>query len=55
MGHKRKYETIKLNTRKPWEMSTGHKEFRCTIMDNRPKRIRTRKAIDKEWRDEYNY
>ena len=54
MGHKRKYDTIKLNIRKQWELPTGHKEFRDTTMDNRPKRLRTRKAIDKQWREEYN-
>jgi len=54
VAHKRKYETIKLNIRKPWEIPTGHKDHRCTTMDNRPKRMRTRKAIDRSWRDEYD-
>ena len=54
MASKRKYETIKLNTRKPWQVPTGHKEHRDTTMDNRPKRLRTRKAIDKQWRSEYD-
>jgi hypothetical protein len=54
MASKRKYETIKLNTLKPWQVPTGHKEHRDTIMDNRPKRLRTRKAIDRSWRAEYD-
>jgi hypothetical protein len=52
---RRKYgDKIKLKTKKPWEVSTGHKEHRYTVMDNRPKRQRTRKAIDKQWRNEYD-
>lgn len=43
-----------LKVKKPWEVSTGHKEYRETRFDNRPKRLRTRKTIDKQWRDEYN-
>ena len=54
MGHKRKHETIKLNIRKAWQVPTGHKEHRDTTMDNRPKRMRTRRAIDRQWRNEYN-
>jgi len=38
----------------PWEMRQGHKEYRDTVFDSRPKRQRTRKAIDKRWRDEYD-
>ena len=45
---------IKIKTKKPWEMSTGHREDRYTVMDNRPKRLRTRKALDKQWRNEYD-
>jgi hypothetical protein len=51
---RRKYGTIKLKVKKPWEVSTGHKEHRDTIMDNRPKRQRTRKAIDRSWQQEYD-
>ena len=55
MRPRRKYgNKIKLNTKKPWEVATGHKEHRHTVMDNRPKRLRTRKAIDKHWRKEYD-
>lgn len=36
-------------------MSTGHREDHSdTTFDNRPKRKRTRQAIDKSWRDEYD-
>jgi hypothetical protein len=35
-------------------MSTGHREHRDTVMDNRPKRMRTRKDIEREWRQEYD-
>lgn len=46
---------IKVETIKPWEARKGHKEDRAdTTFDNRPKRQRTRKAIDKQWRDEYD-
>ena len=46
---------IKLKVKKPWEVSTGHKENRSdTTFDNRPKRLRTRKAIDRQWRNEYD-
>jgi hypothetical protein len=52
---RRKYgKAIKLKVKKPWEVSTGHKEYRDTTMDNRPKRKRTRKAIDNQWRNEYD-
>jgi hypothetical protein len=55
MAHKRKYETIKLKLRKPWEVPTGHREDRKdTTMDHRPKRMRTRRAIDNSWRNEYD-
>jgi hypothetical protein len=55
MRPRRKYgDKIRLKTKKPWEVSTGHKEYRHTAMDNRPKRQRTRKAIDKQWRSEYD-
>jgi hypothetical protein len=55
MRPRRKYgNNIKLKVKKPWEVSTGHKEHRDTVMDNRPKRLRTRKAIDNSWRREYD-
>jgi hypothetical protein len=55
MRPRRKYgKAIKLKVKKPWEVPTGHKEHRDTVMDNRPKRMRTRKAIDKQWRNEYD-
>lgn len=50
----RKYENIKIKVKKRWEIPTGHKEHRDTVMDNRPKRLRTRNAIDKQWRQEYD-
>jgi hypothetical protein len=55
MRPRRKYgNDIKIKVKKPWEVSTGHKEHRDTIMDNRPKRQRTRKAIDRSWQREYD-
>jgi len=52
---RRKYgNKIKLKVKKPWEVSTGHKEHKNTLFDHRPKRMRTRKAIDKQWRNEYD-
>ena len=44
---------IKIKTKKPWELPTGHKEHKDTTFDNRPKRMRTRKDIERSWRDEY--
>lgn len=45
---------IKIKTKKPWELPTGHREDRGdTSMDNRPKRQRTRKDIERQWRQEY--
>jgi len=54
MTSRRKYENIKIKVKKRWELATGHKEHRNTVMDNRPKRARTRSAIDKTWRSEYD-
>lgn len=55
MRPRRKYgDKIKLKTKKPWELSTGHREERYTVMDNRPKRQRTRKAIERQWRKEHD-
>lgn len=51
---RRKYGTVKIKTKKPWEVPTGHKEHRDTTMDSRPKRQRTRKDIERSWRDEYD-
>ena len=45
---------IKIKTKKPWELPTGHKEHKDTTFDNRPKRLRTRKALDRAWRNEYD-
>ena len=45
---------IKIKVKKPWELATGHREHRDTLMDNRPKRLRTRRDIDKCWRQEYD-
>jgi hypothetical protein len=36
-------------------LPTGHKEDRRdTLMDNRPKRLRTRKDSERAWRREYD-
>ena len=54
MRPRRKYgNKLKLKVKQPWELSTGHKEYRDTVMDNRPKRQRTRKDIERQWRNEY--
>lgn len=46
---------IKIKTKKPWEVPTGHKEDRGdTSFDHRPKRMRTRKDIERNWRQEYD-
>ena len=56
MGHKRKHDTIKLNIRKQWELPTGHSNHipGSGSHDSRPRRLRTRKAIDRSWRKEYD-
>jgi hypothetical protein len=54
MTSRRKYENIQIKVKKRWELATGHKEHRNTLMDDRPKRKRTRNAIDKDWRDRYD-
>jgi hypothetical protein len=51
---RRKYGKIKVKVKQPWELSTGHKEHRDTLMDNRPKRLRTRRDIDRSWRRDYD-
>ena len=45
---------IKVKKVMPWEMRQGHKEHRDTVMDNRPKRMRTRRDIERGWRNEYD-
>ena len=55
MRPRRKYgNKLKLKVKKPWETPTGHKEHKDTVMDNRPKRLRTRKDIEREWQREYS-
>lgn len=49
-----KYDNIKIKVKRRWELSTGHKEHRNTVMDNRPKRMRTRKAKERDWSKEYD-
>lgn len=51
---KRNHNKIKIKVKKPWEVATGHREHRDTVMDNRPKRRRTRQGIDKGWREDYD-
>jgi len=52
---RRKYgDNIKIKVKKPWEVSTGHKEHRDTTIDSRPKRQRTRRDIDRSWQQEYD-
>ena len=45
---------VKIKIKQPWEVPTGHREHKETVFDNRPKRLRTRGAIDKQWRKEYD-
>ena len=55
MTSRRKYENIKIKVKKSWQLPQGHREDRRdTTFDNRPKRQRTRRDIDKSWRDEYD-
>ncbi len=54
MTSRHKYDNILIKVKKRWELSTGHKEHRNTLMDNRPKRKRTRSTIDKAWRQDYD-
>lgn len=56
MTSRRKYENIKIKVKKFWEVPTGHNTHRSGsgTMDNRPKRQRTRKDIDKSWQNEYD-
>ena len=49
-------KVIRIKTKQPWEVSTGHKEDKNdTTMDSRPKRLRTRKDIEISWRKEYDF
>ena len=51
----RKYQNIKIKVKQRYQLPTGHKEDRGdTTMDNRPKRMRTRKDIERSWREEYD-
>lgn len=56
MSAKHKYENVQIKVKKRWELSRGHVLNRsaetCTI-DNRPKRMRTRKDIERNWRRDY--
>lgn len=46
---------IKLKSIEPWEVRKGHREDRAdTTFDNRPKRQRTRKDVERQWRQEYD-
>ena len=54
MTSRRKYENVKIKVKQRWELATGHREHRDTVMDNRPKRERTRSAVDKTWRRDYD-
>lgn len=54
MTSRRKYENIKIKVKKHWQLPTGHREDRMdTTIDSRPKRMRTRKDIERSWREEY--
>lgn len=50
--HRRNH--IKIKVKKPWEVPTGHKEHKDTTFDNRPKRMRTRRDVERSWRQEYD-
>jgi hypothetical protein len=54
MRPRRKYGQVKIKVKPQWQVATGHREHRDTLMDNRPKRQRTRKDIDRSWRREYD-
>ena len=54
MTSRRKYENVKIKIKKRWELGTGHREHRNTLMDNRPKRQRTRNDLDRKWQQEYD-
>lgn len=55
MRPRRKYGNLKIKTKKSWQLPMGHTEDRSiTSFDSRPKRQRTRRDIDKTWRDEYD-
>lgn len=56
MSAKHKYENVQIKVKKRWELSHGPVLNRsaetCTI-DTRPKRMRTRKDIERNWRRDY--
>ena len=56
MTSRRKYENIKIKVKKFWELPQGHNNHRsgAGVMDNRPKRERTRKDIERSWRKDYD-
>lgn len=56
MSSKHKYENVMIRVKKQWEVRTGHHNHICGSgsHDSRPKRMRTREAIDKQWKQEYN-
>lgn len=51
---RRNHNKIKIKVKQPWELATGHREERNTLFDNRPKRQRTRRDIDRSWRRDYD-
>lgn len=56
MTSRRKYENVKIKVKKFWELPKGHNPHLtgAGLMDNRPKRQRTRRDLDKSWREEYD-
>jgi hypothetical protein len=46
---------IKIKKVMPWEMRQGHKEYRDTVFDSRPKRQRTRSAQKRRACEDYDY
>ena len=55
MRPKRNHNKIKVKVKQPWELATGHREHRDTVMDNRPKRLRTRSAEKRRACEDYHY
>lgn len=56
MPSKKRYETIHLKKKEKWECARGHEEHISGSgeHDSRPKRSRTRKDIERKWRQEYD-
>ena len=56
MTSRRKYENIKIKVKKFWELPMGHNQHRSGsgLHNSQPKRQRTRRDIDKTWRNEYD-